>query len=48
MPTIHRHGGKIGQPLAVDLTGIEDADGLTNASYSYQWVRGYDCGRHVW
>ena len=29
----------VGQPLAVDLTGIEDADGLTNASYSYQWVR---------
>ena len=25
--------------LAVDLTGIEDADGLTNVSYSYQWVR---------
>ena len=29
----------VGQVLAVDLTGIEDADGLTNASYSYQWVR---------
>ena len=29
----------VGQPLAVDLTGIEDADGLTNVSYSYQWVR---------
>ena len=29
----------VGQVLAVDLTGIEDADGLTNVSYSYQWVR---------
>ena len=29
----------VGQPLAVDLTGIEDADGLANVSYSYQWVR---------
>ena len=29
----------VGQPLAVDLTGITDADGLANVSYSYQWVR---------
>ena len=29
----------VGQVLAVDLTGIADADGLTNVSYSYQWVR---------
>ena len=29
----------VGQVLAVDLTGIEDADGLANVSYSYQWVR---------
>ena len=29
----------VGQPLAVDLTGIEDADGLTNVSYSYQWIQ---------
>ena len=29
----------VGQVLAVDLTGIEDADGLSNVSYSYQWVR---------
>ena len=29
----------VGQTLAVDLTGIADADGLTNVSYSYQWVR---------
>ena len=29
----------VGQPLAVDLTGIADADGLTNVSYSYQWVQ---------
>ena len=27
------------RPLAVDLTGIEDADGLAGVSYSYQWVR---------
>ena len=29
----------VGQPLAVDLTGIADADGLAGVSYSYQWVR---------
>ena len=29
----------VGQTLAVDLTGIADADGLANVSYSYQWVR---------
>ena len=29
----------VGQPLAVDLTGIEDADGLAGVSYSCQWVR---------
>ena len=29
----------VGQPLAVDLTGIADADGLANVSYRYQWVR---------
>ena len=29
----------VGQPLAVDLTGIADADGLTSVSYAYQWIR---------
>ena len=30
---------QVRRTLAVDLTGIADADGLTNVSYSYQWVR---------
>ena len=29
----------VGQPLAVDLTGIADADGLTSPTYTYQWIR---------
>ena len=28
-----------GQTLTVDTSGIVDADGLTNVSYSYQWIR---------
>ena len=28
-----------GQSLTVDTSGIVDADGLTNVSYSYQWIR---------
>ena len=28
-----------GQTLTVDTSGISDPDGLTNASYAYQWVR---------
>ena len=28
-----------GQTLTVDTAGIVDADGLTNVSYSYQWIR---------
>ena len=28
-----------GQTLTADTSGITDADGLTNVSYSYQWIR---------
>ena len=36
-PTI---GGtaQVGETLTVDTSGISDADGLTNVSYSYQWL----------
>ena len=27
------------QTLTADTSGITDADGLTNVSYSYQWIR---------
>ena len=30
---------EVGQTLTADTSGIADDDGLTNASYSYQWVR---------
>ena len=29
----------VGQTLTADTSGISDTDGLTNVSYSYQWVR---------
>ncbi len=29
---------KVGEMLAVDTSGIADADGLDNASFNYQWV----------
>ena len=29
---------QVGETLTADTTGIADADGLVNASYSYQWV----------
>ena len=29
---------QVGETLTVDTSGIADADGLTNASYSYQWI----------
>ena len=29
---------QVGQTLAASTTGITDPDGLTNASYSYQWI----------
>ena len=30
----------MGQTLTAETTGVEDADGLTNVSYSYQWIAG--------
>ena len=30
---------QVGQPLTADVSGIMDADGLTNVSYTYQWYR---------
>ena len=30
---------QVGETLAADTSGIRDADGLTGASFSYQWVR---------
>ena len=37
-PTI---GGaaQVGETLTADTSGVEDADGLDNVSYSYQWIR---------
>ena len=35
---------QVGETLRVDTSGIGDADGLTNASYSYQWVVRRRCG----
>ena len=29
---------QVGQALTADTTGISDADGLDNVSYSYQWL----------
>ncbi len=29
---------QVGETLTADTSGVEDADGLTNVSYSYQWV----------
>ncbi len=30
---------QVGQTLTADTSGISDADGLTNVSYEYQWIR---------
>ena len=30
---------QVGEMLSADTSGIGDADGLTNGSYSYQWIR---------
>ena len=38
-PTISDTTPQVGQTLTVGLGTISDADGLTNASYSYQWLR---------
>ena len=37
VPTI-RGTARVGETLDIDRSGISDADGLTNASFSYQWV----------
>ena len=29
---------QVGETLTADVSGIEDADGLTNATFSYQWI----------
>ena len=29
---------QVGEPLTADTSGIADADGLTNGTYSYQWL----------
>ena len=29
---------RVGETLTADTSGIADADGLTNASFSYQWL----------
>ena len=44
-PTI---GGtiQVGQTLTANTSGISDADGLDNVSYSYQWVRERRLHRH--
>ena len=40
-PTITGTGTvQVGATLTADTSGIADADGLTNVSYSYQWVAG--------
>ncbi len=31
---------RVGETLTADTSGIADDDGLTNVSYSYQWMRG--------
>ena len=33
-----RGTAQVGETLTVDTSGIADADGLTNSTYSYQWV----------
>ena len=38
LPTINGTA-QVGETLTVDTSGIEDADGLTGASFSYQWLR---------
>ena len=31
---------QVGETLTADVSGIDDADGLTNVSYRYQWLAG--------
>jgi hypothetical protein len=37
-PTINGTA-QVDETLTADISGITDADGLTNVSYSYQWIR---------
>ena len=44
---------QVGETLTADTSGISDADGMTNATFSYQWladdcrhIRGYRFGVH--
>ena len=37
---------QVGETLTADASGITDADGLTNVSYSYQWIR-IDAGTDI-
>ena len=30
--------GRVGETLTADTSGIADADGLTNVTFSYQWL----------
>ena len=39
LPTI-TGTAQVGQTLTADITAIADSDGLTNVSYSYQWLAG--------
>ena len=43
LPTISGTA-KVGQSLMAATTGIDDADGLDNVSYDYQWIRVDDDG----
>ena len=38
LPAI-RGTAQVGQTLTADTSGIADADGLTNATFTYQWIR---------
>ena len=39
LPTISGNP-QVGETLTADTSGIDDADGLTNVSYEYQWIAG--------
>ena len=38
LPTIHGTA-RVGETLTADTSGIADADGLSGATFSYQWIR---------
>ena len=44
LPTISGTA-QVGETLTADTSGIADSDGLTNVSYSYQWIRHYTQNR---